>query len=313
MCFFIIQCLTDEFCGGLVLLGYVRAYKPDMKMKDYELYRGIYCSLCRALGRNYTPVAQLFLSYDFTLACILRLAAAESGCSFSQKRCPYNPAKKCMICGSKEVFDLCSHALIITVYYKILDNLHDKGFFSKLAAALVFPAVALMHKKAAKRAPEIEAAVSKAMKKQAETEAKQNPSIDEAAHPSAEALGKVFALGFDGEKHGALYSIGYMTGRFVYILDAADDLESDVKKGSFNPFKGENISDENGRKAFADRVRGMLNLTQSEALEAFDTLDLKRFFDMTENILLEGLTNCAEKVLAKYGNETEKSKQYVVE
>ena len=83
MCFFIIQCLTDEFCGGLVLLGYVRAYKPDMKMKDYELYRGIYCSLCRALGRNYTPVAQLFLSYDFALACVIRLACAESGCGFS--------------------------------------------------------------------------------------------------------------------------------------------------------------------------------------------------------------------------------------
>lgn len=295
------------------MLGYVRAYKPDMKMKDYELYRGIYCSLCRALGRNYTPVAQLFLSYDFTLACILRLAAAESGCSFSQKRCPYNPAKKCMICGSKDVFDLCSHALIITVYYKILDNLHDKGFFSKLASALIFPAIALMHKKAAKRAPEIEAAVAEAMKKQAEAEEKPNPSIDEAAHPSAEALGKVFALGFDGKKHGALYSIGYMTGRFVYILDAAADLENDIKKGGFNPFKGEDISDKNGRKAFADRVRGMLNLTQSEALEAFDALDLKRFFDMTENILLEGLTNCAEKVLAKYGDETEKSKQYVVE
>lgn len=295
------------------MLGYVRAYKPDMKMKDYELYRGIYCSLCRALGRNYTPLAQIFLSYDFTLACILRLAAAENGCVFSQKRCPYNPAKKCMICGNKDVFDFCSHALIITVYYKILDNLNDKGFFSKLAAALVFPAVAMMHKKAAKRAPEVESAVAEAIKKQAEAEAKPNPSIDEAAHPSAEALGKIFALGFDCEKKEALYSIGYMTGRFVYILDAADDLESDLKKGGFNPYKGEDISSKNGKKAFADKIRGMLNLTQSEVLEAFDMLDLKRFYDMTENILLEGLTNCAEKVLAKYGDEPVKNKQYVVE
>ena len=60
---------TDKI-GGQALLGYVRAYKPDMKMRDYELYRGIYCSLCRALGRNYSPLAQLFLSYDFALACL---------------------------------------------------------------------------------------------------------------------------------------------------------------------------------------------------------------------------------------------------
>ena len=295
------------------MLGYVRAYKPDMKMKDYELYKGIYCSLCRALGRNYSPIAQLFLSYDFALACVLRLAAAENGCSFSQKRCPYNPSKKCMICGSKDVFDFCAHAVIITVYYKVLDNLHDKGFFSKLAAAIVFPAVALMHKKAARLAPEAEKAVAEAMKLQAETEAKKLPSIDEAAHPSAQALATVFSLGFEGKTKEALSKIGYMTGRFVYILDAADDLEDDVKKGAFNPFCVENISDAEGRKNFAAKVRGMLNLTQSNALESLDMLEVKRFYDIMDNILLEGLSNCAEKVLAKYGEKAEKSKEYTVE
>lgn len=218
-----------------------------------------------------------------------------------------------MICGRRDVFDLCAHAVIITVYYKIADNLHDKGFFSRLAAALVFPAVALMHKKAKKCAPEIEAAVAEAMKKQAESEAKADLSLDEAAHPSANALAKIFSLGFSGQKKDALFSIGYMTGRFVYILDAADDLEDDVEKGNFNPFKNENISDETAKKSFADKVRGMLNLTQAQALEAFDALELSRFYDMTENILLEGLSNCAEKVLSKYGEKEKKSKEYTVE
>lgn len=295
------------------MLGYVRAYKPDMKMRDYELYKGVYCSLCRALGRNYSPLAQLFLSYDFALACVLRLAAAENGCTFSKKRCPYNPAKKCMICVSKDVFDFCAHAVIITVYYKVIDNLRDKGFISKLAAALVFPAVALMHKKAVRLAPDIEKAVSVAMKLQAETEVKPSLSIDEAAHPSAQALATVFALGFEGKTKEALSKIGYMTGRFVYILDAADDLEDDKKKGAFNPFSGEDISSAESRKIFAEKVRGMLNLTQSIALESLDMLEVKRFYDIMDNILLEGLSNCAERVLAKYGDKAEKSKEYTVE
>lgn len=299
--------------GGQALLGYVRAYKPDMKMRDYELYRGIYCSLCRALGRNYSPLAQLFLSYDFALACVIRLACAESGCSFSAKRCPYNPVKKCMICGSRDIFDFCSHAVIITVYYKILDNLHDKGFFSKLVAALIYPAVALMHRKAKRLAPEAEKAVADAMKLQAETEAKPSPSIDEAAHPSADALGKIFALGAPESKKEALRTIGYLTGRFVYILDAADDLEDDLKKGSFNPFSACDISTAENRKEFADRIRGMLNLTQGGILEALDSLETERFFDISENILLDGITACAEKVLEKYGDKTEKNKEYIVE
>ncbi len=285
-----------------------------MKMKDYELYRGIYCSLCRALGRNYSPLAQLFLSYDFTLACVIRLACAETGCSFSPKRCPYNPAKKCMICGSKDIFDFCSHAVIITVYYKILDNLHDKGFFSKLAAALIYPAIALMHRKAAKLAPEAEKAVADAMKLQAETEAKSSPTIDEAAHPSASALGRIFALGAPEKHREALQSIGYLTGRFVYILDAADDLEDDMKKGGFNPFLSKDISSSQKRKEFASEIRGMLNLTQSAILDAFDSLETDRFYDITENILLDGITACAERVLEKYGDKPKKKrKDYVVE
>ena len=282
------------------MLGYVKAFKPEMKIKDYELYRGIYCSLCRALGRNYSPVAQLFLSYDFALAAVLRLAVGASGCEFSQKRCPYNPAKKCLICGRKDELDLCAHAVIITVYYKVIDNMKDAGFKSKLLAYLIYPVIYFMHKKAARLAPEIEKAVSEAMEEQRIAEEKNGVGIDEAAHPSANALGKVFSLGFEGDKKQLLYSIGYMIGRFVYILDAADDLESDLKSGSFNPFKNADISNEEKRAEFANRVEGMLNLTQSTALESLDTLETKRFEEILENIVFDGLDNCGKRVLAKY-------------
>lgn len=294
------------------MLGYVRAFKPEMKMKDYELYKGVYCSLCRSLGRLYSPIAQLFLSYDFALAAVLRLAVSESGSTFSQKRCPYNPAKKCMICAEKNDIDFCTHALIITVYYKVIDNLHDRGFGSKIAAALLFPIVSLMHRKAKRLAPQAESIISKAMSLQAEAENKEGVCLDEAAHPSAEALGKIFALGFDGEQKDALYMLGYMVGRYVYILDAADDLESDKKSGSFNPFKGEDIADENGRKAFAAKVIGMLNLTQSSALEALDAIETKRFFEILDNIVFDGLTASAKRTFAKYSGENLKSKEYTV-
>lgn len=291
------------------MLGYVRAFKPEMKIKDFELYRGVYCSLCRALGRNYSPVAQLFLSYDFAFAAILRLAAGECGCEFSKKRCPYNPLKKCMICGSRKELDFCAHAVIITVYYKIIDNLHDGGIKSKLLAALIYPIVWLMHKKAARLAPEIDKIIGDAMKNQAECEKKKDVCIDEAAHHSADALGKVFAIGFEGKRKNSLYSLGYMVGRFVYILDAADDLEKDLKNGSFNPFAAEysDIGNSETREKFAQRAKGMLNLTQSSALDALDELEKKRFEDILENIVFDGLTFSGESVLKKYLPKEEKT------
>ncbi len=294
------------------MLGYVRAFKPEMKIRDYEIYRGIYCSLCRALGRNYSPIAQLFLSYDFALAAVLRLAVLSDGCSFTQKRCPYNPAKKCLICSKKEELDFCSHAVIITVFYKIIDNMRDNGFKSKLIAYLIYPIVYLMHKKAARLAPEIEKAVAEAMEAQRIAEAKKDVCLDEAAHPSANALGEVFSLGFEGENKQLLYTLGYMTGRFVYILDAADDLENDLKNGSFNPFRDADISDGEKKKEFAARVRGMLNLTQHSALEALDSVDIKRFEDILENIVFDGLNHCGERVLAKYCSVKKEEKTFTV-
>lgn len=292
------------------MLGYVKAFKPEMKMKDYELYKGVYCSLCRALGRNYSPIAQLFLSYDFAFAAVLRLAVANGGCSFVKKSCPYNPAKKCMICQSREELDFCSHAIIITVYYKIIDNIRDGGIKSKLLAFLLYPIVFLMHKKAKHLAPDIDKIIGESMAKQSETEKKQDVCIDEAAHPSADALGKIFSLGFEGENQNSLYTLGYMIGRYVYILDAADDIEDDLKNGSFNPFRAEYPQ---GKEDFANRVTAMLNLTQSNALETLDSVEKKRFEDILENIVLDGLDFSMEKVLKKYRPESEEKSVYTVE
>lgn len=280
------------------MLGYVKAFKPELKIKDFELYKGIYCSLCRALGRLYSPAAQLFLSYDFAFAAVLRLAAAENGCSFSKKKCPYNPAKKCMICSGKSELDFCAHAVILTVFYKVKDNLKDGGIKSKIIAALIYPIISLMRKKALRLAPDIDEIIKKSMEEQAEIEKKNDAGIDESAHPSADALGKIIALGFEDERKNSLYNLGYMVGRYVYILDAADDIESDIKNGSFNPLKAEFA--EKSREDFAKRVSEMLNLTQSGALEALDSVEKKRFEDILENIVLEGLAFSGEKVLGKY-------------
>lgn len=297
------------------LLGYVRAFKPEMKVKDYELYRGVYCSLCRVLGREYSPLAQLFLSYDFAFAALLRLSVAEGGCRFAQKRCPYNPAKKCMICGGRSEIELCAHALIITVYYKLLDDLHDRGALHKLVAALLFPAVSLMHRKAARLAPEAERAIGGAMKEQAAAETDPECGLDRAADPTAKALGELFALGFEGERAEALKRLGYMTGRFVYILDAADDLDGDTKDGGFNPFKREKpeLKTEQGRGKFAARAEEALNLTQAQAIEALEAVKPNRFGDILENIVFDGFTAAARGVTAKYMPPVPRKRDYTVD
>lgn len=294
------------------MLGYVKAYKPNLKMSEYELYRGIYCSLCKNLGRRYSPLAQLFLSFDFTLAVLITLSISDKKCRFLHSRCPYNPAKKCLKCADTSLLDSCADAVIITVYYKLLDNLHDKGIKDKILAALVLPFVALMHKKAKRLSPETDSITKTAIEKQSNAE-KNNAVIDEVAEPSARALADIFSLGLDGDEKLIVSTLGYMVGRFVYILDAVDDLEKDVKSGNFNPFARE-ISDFSNplqKQSFAEKAQQMLNLTQGEAVAAFDLLETKRFGSIISNIIYEGLEQSANEVLAKYTQSDSKSKREI--
>ncbi len=290
------------------MLGYIKPYKPELKIKEYELYRGVYCSLCKALGRNYTPAARLLLSYDFALAAMIRLGLAEDPCIFDSERCPFNLTKKCNICRNDTVFDFCAHCIVIIAYYKVIDNIRDRGFFKTLLSLVLFPVIYLMHIKAAKRAPEIEKTVKECMKNQADAENNPECTADEAAHFSAEATGRILAFGFGGETAGKLESLGYMLGRFVYLIDAADDLEDDIKKKNFNPFKSEfpSLSEEKERADFALRAEHALNLTQGRLLEIKETIEFRRFGVIIDNILLDGLDKSEKSVIEKYRASAEK-------
>ncbi len=132
--------------GGSGLLGYIKAHKPELKMRDYEVYKGVYCSLCKRMGRRYTPAAQLLLSYDFAFFALLKMSVHPEVSIFTESRCPYNPFVRCKKCVGDPggVLDLCADAAVITAFYKLKDDLKDSGFTKRLLALLFLPAVWLM-------------------------------------------------------------------------------------------------------------------------------------------------------------------------
>jgi len=221
------------------MFGYIRICKPPMTCGDYDLYRGVYCSLCKALGRRYGPFARLTLNYDMTFYALLALREAEET-EFTPSRCSFNPLKKCLRCKCAAL-DAAADVSMLLVYYKWLDNLQDSAWYAKIFWAL--PGIFFLPagRKAKRRAPEagrlIRVAVS-ASRLQENTSRRCAPPpsneggcIDTLAHPSAHALGALCAL-----LNPALYRLGYLLGRWVYLMDAADDYEGDVKRGRFNPF-----------------------------------------------------------------------------
>ncbi|HZJ78426.1 MAG TPA: DUF5685 family protein [Clostridia bacterium] len=280
------------------MFGYVKAYKPELKIKDYELYKGVYCSVCKQLGRVYGPFAQLTLSYDITFFAVLRMAARDKRPQFKKGHCTYNPMKKCNLVNADNDIAYSVDCAAIMLYYKVKDNIQDSKLLKSFGFRLLLPIVSLMHKKAMKRAPSAENIIKSAIDKQRDVEDNLSESIDEAAHPSAQALSKLISDGFEGDEKVVIERIGYLIGRWTYIIDAVDDLDDDRKNGTYNAidlkYKGFETD------GFKEQIKGMLNLTVDECLKAFELLDLKRFKDILNNILYLGLEETEKTV---FGDE----------
>lgn len=263
------------------MTGYVRAYKPEMKIKNYEEYRGIYCSLCRVLGKRYGLFARLILSYDFTFFAILLMSVQDEKVCFEKGHCPFNPAKRCNYCKNTEILEYTADAAILTAYCRILDNIQDESFFKKIAMRLIQPVFYLYYKKAKRYAPEAAATVSSLMKNQRAVEESKTGNIDEAANPSAEALSLLISQKASGREERILKRIGYLLGRWVYITDAYFDREEDGKKGSYNPFNIEEKSEND--------IKAMLNITVGEMISAYELLQVRQFDDVIRNVFVDGL------------------------
>ncbi len=278
------------------MFGYVKIYKPELKVKHYEAYKGVYCSLCKTLKKEYGIFASLTLNYDFTLLALTRMAFAVECCGFMDSRCAYNPLKKCQQCvnGEKEL-SVAAAAAMMMCYHKVNDDIADSSFLKGLAKRLLKPYFSFKRKKAAKRYPELDAIISCAMKEQGEVEKKPESGIDASAHPSAKAMGKLLSYGFEGETAEKLNRFGYLVGRWVYLVDALDDMADDKKTHSYNVFNNIN----NNEKEARDYAVGSINLTAGQLVRELEALNPARFSEILENIVYDGLHNSMNEVLKK--------------
>ncbi len=290
------------------MFGYVKTNKPEMKIKEYEAYRGLYCSLCKAMGKHFGVLSRLTLSYDVTFLLLARLSFGGTVPCFEGGRCAFNPTKKCNYC--KNTDDELRYAAAVSMmmfYFKVRDNISDGSFFKRLLMYLILPWATLKYKKAKSIYGEIAEIIAEEMSAQKLTEEKNTDSPDEAAHSSANALGRIMAYNIN-DPDGYIYRFGYGVGKWVYLSDALDDIEKDIKSGSYNVFvnkydlrAGDSVSD------IKAAVTGTMNMCGGVFSEAYNKIENKSLTPLMENIIFDGMYITLDNILNK---EKSKGKKY---
>lgn len=281
------------------MFGYIRPHKPELLIKEYDAYKSVYCGLCKSLGENFGIISRLTLSYDATFLAMLYISLRKPTLYFDRKRCVVNPAKRCIFCSCKDdIFSFAGAASLIMTYYKIKDDICDSKFLKKIRSYLSMPLVLRGHKKAKDRYPEIEKIIVEFIINQNDIE-NFDSGIDASAQPTANALSKIFSLiACDEADKRVLEQLGFFMGRWVYLIDAADDIDKDLKTGNFNPFVNDLIMNRNMEKSKVyDYCNQVLNQTLSQAISAFNLLNLSEFKTVLNNIIIQGMPMMQKYIL----------------
>ena len=283
------------------MFGYLQIQKSELLVREFEAYKSVYCGLCKQMGKDYSFLTRLSLSYDCTFYAMLLMSLSKSCKGFKDGRCTFNPLKKCKFaqCES-DCYSKASAFSVISVFYKLKDDVADEGFFKKMLSRFLLLFFSHWKKKAEKKYPDLDKFVSEMTDMQESAENDGNCSVDSAAHPTGCMLANVFALEAENDtERRVYYEFGYHLGRWIYLVDAADDIEKDRKSGNFNPF----IS--SAEKYDEQMIVSVLNQSLARAYDAYNLIDIKDFKGILDNMILLGFPSVQNKVTEKIGGNNE--------
>lgn len=282
------------------MFGYLQVQKSELKVCEYDSYKAIYCGLCKQLGKDYSFLTRLSLSYDCTFYAMLLMSVSRSCQGFANKKCTCNPLKKCnfALCSS-DSYNKAAAFSVISAYYKIKDDIADGKFLKKLRSYIILPLFSRWRKKAVKKYGynELDNIVSDMLVMQFKNEESDVLTIDSAAHPTALMLAKLFESEAKNEiDRRVYYEFGYQIGRWIYYIDAADDLNRDIKNNNYNPFVRVNKTD-------CDYIQSVLSQSLARAFDAYNLIDIVDFKGIFDNMLLLGFPAIQNKVISKLKTE----------
>jgi hypothetical protein len=239
------------------------------------------------------------LRYDAAAMVLLCMAARGTQPVFEQKRCFLHPFTKAPVLAPCEETKAVSCMMAALAYYKCKDDMADEKGMARLGAYLLYPYFSYLRRRAARRMPEIDLIVQQGMQAFAKAEKESGDSADIPANAFGTLMGDLLAYDTQGETRAILHELGSAMGRWVFLLDAAEDYETDVKKGRFNALHAlykEHELDEQHRTT----LDMLLGAEIADAVAAADLIDWNGRDDLRAvvyNILCMGMPAQAGKVL----------------
>lgn len=282
------------------MFGYVIPDKMNMFVKDYYNYKAYYCGFCKRIGKDLGQFMRFSTNYDMVFLDMFCHSLLGVEPKYNDEPCILSPKKKTIVKGD-ELTDMIVDINTLLMYYKLVDDKEDSkkaNVGKKLTKVLV---VDSKYKKAKAKYPQIDELYSKEYSRLRQMEKEKTASLDAFADPFANMLKQTIKFILGDKSNEYIEDLMYYLGKWVYFIDAVDDVEKDFEKGEFNPFFVV-YEYQSKDKFFEDRLEEMTFLLKScynKIIELFKNIDLKINEGAITNILWYGILFRTEDILGR--------------
>lgn len=294
------------------MFGYVIPDKSKLTDEQWSAYRSAYCGLCGVLRRRHGFLAQLLLNYDFTLLALLLRDGGEN-CPVYCRHCIAHPIRGRNACAGSPGMDAAADCSVLLVYWKMRDQLADETGLRKLAARCLLLLYRRVFRRAKRNAPELDRRIGELLAQLSELEKEGCPSLDRTADCFAHIMTAMVPTAVPVEHHRELEQLLYHLGRWIYLADALDDLEEDLKQGKYNPlacrFSLSSRCDAKDITNAKEQVALTMAHSENLSIAAFHLGNYGSDGPIIENILCAGLSGVRRLILSGQWRQLQRQKK----
>ncbi|KGK90733.1 DUF5685 family protein [Clostridium sp. HMP27] len=292
------------------MFGYVTPCKMELKIKDFEKFKAYYCGLCKAIKNNCGNIPRMSLNYDMTFLGILLDSLKEDTIISTREHCVVHPVQKKLFIIDNDALNYAAYCNVMLFYFKLLDNVQDdKSIKSKLSSVML----KYYLKKYFNNYKEITDFTRDKLQELYNVEkSAQKHTLDSLCHPFGELTAYLLSYTITDKvikKH--MQEFGYNLGKWIYVIDAFDDLQKDMENNKFNAISSvlntDNLDYERFKEAIEARIEFTLLSCGRTCTYLLDKLPIKRNYDLLYNILQLGMIEKINKVFKRSVFENEKS------
>ncbi|QAT39019.1 DUF5685 family protein [Clostridium sp. JN-9] len=282
------------------MFGYVFPYKMELKIKDFEKFKAYYCGLCLSIKENYGNLPRLTLNYDMTFLAILLDALEDKEIEYKSHKCFIHPFKKKIVVINSDALNYAAFCNVCLSYYKLLDDVYDENSIkSRLSSKVLHKLFYKFPDKYNLINTKIKDNLDKLYLSESNSSEK---SLDELSHNFAHITGIILSSYLEGFNEN-LYTLGYNLGKWIYIIDAYDDLKKDMENHRFNAINScYNVNHspfEVFKKSIDKRIDFILTNCGRQCADQLTKIPLKKNKELLYNILNLGLIEKMDKVKNK--------------